>query len=103
MKSAQVPTQDDFLRATGSTIKSGIIVPSIFGWYEGPTKGIGTPAHWRRARITALKQLGYDDDVIREDYIRTGELVYKPYIHSLTEDDINQLYHVAYEAVPAFS
>ncbi|HZE86776.1 MAG TPA: hypothetical protein VE090_01080, partial [Methylomirabilota bacterium] len=91
-KSAKVPTSKDFLRAKGTVRTKDIVVPSVSGWYEGPTRGIGTPAHWRRARIRALCALGYTDAYIRSDYIIDGEQAFATSSKNLTENDINRLY-----------
>ncbi|GEM_PF-5470882 len=94
-KSTQVPTKDDFKYAKGTETVQGVVVPSIRGWYgnqDDEKRGVGTPAHWQRARIEALKQLGYSDEEIIEDYVHDTEGGYRERLVSLDESHIDQLF-----------
>ncbi len=105
LNSAKVPTENDFLNAQGTLKVNGVVIPSVSGWYgiQGDgVRGIGTPAHWRRARIKALQALGFSDTVIKTDYVIDGENAFHTRIMELEAEDIDQLYAGKQSAVPIF-
>jgi len=104
-KSARVPTEEDFRNARGTEIRytptgEEVVVPSIQGWYaraKSPSdtyteSGIGTPAHWRRARIKALERLGLSEEEIIEDYINDGQKAFAQHVEEIQESHIDELF-----------
>lgn len=99
-RSIQVPTAEDFRKAEGTEIRfksngEEVVVPSLAGWYGtqgSPTRGIGTAAHWQRARIAALHQLGYTEKNIMEDYMTDMETNFRERLKNVTESDLDRLF-----------
>lgn len=93
-RSAFTPTSEVFASLTSTTVRvdssgNNVVVPSIRGWYE---TGIGTPAHWQRARINALQTLGLTNTEIIRDYIQDTESAYAERLSHLTEADLDKLF-----------